>query len=138
MFWLIQLVLFVLLSFSESLETKLVFLNNEPSMNRPTVVDLNPSELNYLFMITLDKCNGSCNVVDDLSTKICYLSKTKVVNVKVFEMIVRIYEANTMLQHISCKCKSKFGSATCNSNQKQNHDECQCECKQYRTCKKIL
>ena len=25
----------------------------------------------YPFMITLDKCSGSCNLVNDLSTKIC-------------------------------------------------------------------
>ena len=31
----------------------------------------------YPHMISLNKCNGSCNVVDDLSTKICVPSKTK-------------------------------------------------------------
>ena len=50
----------------------------------PNVIDLNPVELDYYpFMISLDKCNGSCNAVDDLSTKICVLSETKDVNVKV-------------------------------------------------------
>ena len=30
----------------------------------PAVVELNPAELNYyLFMISLDKCHGSCNAV---------------------------------------------------------------------------
>ena len=28
-------------------------------------------------MISIDKCNRSCNVADDLSTKICIPSKTK-------------------------------------------------------------
>ena len=47
-------------------------------MIRPTPIDLNPVELDYLsFMISLDKCNGSCNAVDDLSTKICVPSETK-------------------------------------------------------------
>ena len=46
-------------------------------MARPALIDLNPIELNcYSFMISLDKCNGSCNATDDLSTKIC-ASKTK-------------------------------------------------------------
>ena len=32
----------------------------------PNVIDLNLVELDYyLFMISLDKCNGSCNAVDD-------------------------------------------------------------------------
>ena len=60
----------VFLSFSGSLTTKCVSLSNEPYMARPTVIHLNPIELNYdLFMISLDKCIGSCNVVDDLATK---------------------------------------------------------------------
>ena len=53
-------------------------LSNESCMARPTVIDLNPIELNYYpFMISLDKCNEICNAIDDLSTKICIPSKTK-------------------------------------------------------------
>ena len=38
-------------------------------MLRPTLIDLNPPELKYYpFMISLDKCNRSCNV---LSTPKC-------------------------------------------------------------------
>ena len=60
-------------------------LNKEPCLIRPTIIDLNPIELNYyLFMISLDKCNGSCNVVDNLSTKMCVPSEIKDLNVKVF------------------------------------------------------
>ena len=41
-------------------------------MCRSTLIDLNPIELNnYPFMISLDKRNGTCNVFDDLSAKIC-------------------------------------------------------------------
>ena len=66
-------------------------LNNEPCMIRPTLIDLNAIELNYFpFMISLDKCKGSCNAVDDLSTKISVPSETNDVNVKVFNMINRI------------------------------------------------
>ena len=34
-------------------------------------------------MISLGKCNGSCNAVDDLFTKICVPNKTKDIHVKV-------------------------------------------------------
>ena len=44
-------------------------------MASPALIDLNPVELNYHpLMISLDKCNGRCNAIDDLSMKIC--SKT--------------------------------------------------------------
>ena len=69
-------------------------------------------------MVSLDKCSGSCNAEYDLSTEICVLSKIKERHVKVFNMITRINEAETMVKHISCDGKCKFNSATCNSNQK--------------------
>ena len=46
------------------------------------LINLNVAELNYYpFMISVDKCNGSCNVADSLSIKTCVLSETKVINV---------------------------------------------------------
>ena len=73
----IKQVFIVLLGFIESLahvakisdQTKCLSLNDEPCMVRPILTDLNSVEVKYyLFMISLDKCTGSCNV---LSLKIC-------------------------------------------------------------------
>ena len=76
---------------------------------RPTPFDSNLVELNYYsFMISLDKCNGSCNAVGNLSAKICVPSKTKDVNVKVSNMIRSIFEAKKLVRHISCDCKCKI------------------------------
>ena len=48
--------------------TKCLVLNDESWMARSTVIDMNPVELKYyLFMISLNKCTGSCN---DLSPNI--------------------------------------------------------------------
>ena len=83
-------------------------------MVRPTVIDLDPADLKYYpFMISLDKCNGGCNM---LSLKICAPKKTKGINVKIFNMIANKNEAKTMTKHISCDCK----------NQKWNNETCQC------------
>ena len=80
---LIKQVFIVVLSFSSSLarDQKIcLFLNNEPCMVRPTLIDLNRVELNYyLSLISLDKCTGSCNV---LSRKIFVPEETKGINVK--------------------------------------------------------
>ena len=52
-------------------------------MIRPFLFDLNPVELKYYpFTISLGKCSGSYNSVNDLSMRICVPSKTKDVNVK--------------------------------------------------------
>ena len=92
-----------LLSFSRSLATKSVSLNNVTCMIRPNLINLYPLELKYhQFLITLDKCSGSCNCADDLSSKICVPSKKKDVNVEVFKTITNRNEAKTMVKHISC------------------------------------
>ena len=124
----------ILFSISESLATKCLFLNDEPCMVRPNLIDMNPVELKYYpFMISLKKCTGNCNV---LSPKICVPKETKDINVKTFNMITNKDEAKTMTEHISCDCKCKFISTTCNSKQKWNNKTCQCEYKNYHKCKK--
>ena len=40
-------------------------------MIRHTLTVLNTVELNYTFMMSLDKCSRSCNFADDLSPEIC-------------------------------------------------------------------
>ena len=77
-------------------------------------------------MIGLDKCNGSCNSVDDLSTKICVPNKTKNMTVRVLNMITNENEAKAMIKHISCGFKCKLNSTTYSSNRKWNNEICQC------------
>ena len=106
----------VLLSFSSSLATKCLFLNDEPCMVRPTLIGLNPVDLKYYpFMISLNKCTESCNV---LSPKICVPREKKEINVKAFNMITNKNEAKALIEHISCDCKFKFNSTVCNSYEK--------------------
>ena len=135
MFSLIKQVFIVFLSFSESLVRDLKkCLNDEPRMVRPILINLNPSELKYYpFVISLDKCNGSCNVS---SPKICVSKETKNLNVKVFNVLTIKNEAKTMAKQFSCDYKCKFNSTTCNSNQKWNNKTCQCESKNYHKCEK--
>ena len=98
-------------------------LDHEPCMIKPTLLHLNSVERNYYpFMISLNKCSGKCDSIDDLSTKIYIPSKTKDRNVEVFNMTTNKKEAKTMLKHISCDCKCKLNSTTCNSNKKVNNE----------------
>ena len=72
-------------------------------MVRPTRIDMNPVERKYYpFMISLNKCTGSWNV---LSPTICVPKVTKDINVKAFNMITNKEEAKPMTEHISCNCK---------------------------------
>ena len=109
----------VLLSFSSYLacdRTKCLFLNDKPCRVRPTLIDVNPLELKYYpFMISLNKCTGSCIV---LSPKICVPKETNDMHIKAFNIITNKNEAKATTEHISCDCKCKFNSAACNSKQK--------------------
>ena len=85
-----------LLTFSESLARKYIYVNIEQCLARPTVIDLNPNELqSYPFLTSLDRYNGSCNTPDDPSGKIYAPNKTETVNLKVFNMMTRINESKT-------------------------------------------
>ena len=102
MFRSIKQVLIALLSFSGSLAAKCMFLNDEPCLARPTVIDLNPNELHYYpFMVSLDRFNGTCNILDDPDGRICVLNKTGDVNLNVFNMTASINEAKTLGKHFT-------------------------------------
>ena len=81
MFSLTKQVFIVLLSLTRDW-TRCLFSNDEPCMVRPTSVDMNPFNFEYyLFMISSNKCTGSCNV---LSLKLWVPKGTKDTNFKVF------------------------------------------------------
>ena len=98
MFSFVKQVFLVLLSFCSSLATKCVSLNEEPCIARPNLIVLNPVEHKYnSFMISLDRCTGSCNV---FSPNICVPKETKDINVKAFNMLINKNEAKTMKKRI--------------------------------------
>ena len=108
-----------LLSVSRSLATKCVSLMcvSELCMIRPFLNYLNPVELKYYpFVSSLDKCNGSCNSFNVLFMRLCVASKTKDVNVKIFNMTTNKNETKTMVKHISYGCRCKCNSANCNEH----------------------
>ena len=78
--------------------TKCLFLSDVACMVRRTNIDLNPVELKYyLFMISLNKCTGSCHV---LSPKIYVPKEPKDINFKAFNVITNKNQAKIMTEHI--------------------------------------
>ena len=91
-------------------------------MIQPTLINLHPNEYNqeflyYPFLVKLDRCVGSCNTLNDLSSKVRIPSKTEDLNLSIFNMITGINESKTLTKHTSCECKCKFDGTKCNSNQ---------------------
>lgn len=47
-------------------------MNNKSCIVRPTFIDMNPDEFYYYpFIISLDRCDGSCKAVEDPSVILC-------------------------------------------------------------------
>ena len=64
----------VFLSFSSTLGTRCLPLNNEPGFFRPNLIGLNHVDLKYHpFMVS--HSNGCCVYGNDLFTKTCFLKK---------------------------------------------------------------
>ena len=85
--------------------------------------------LHYPFMVSLNRCNRSCNNFNDLSIRICVLNQTEDLNLNIFNMITGINESKTLIKRISCSCRCKFDDKKHNSNQHSYNEKCQCECK---------
>ena len=123
MFNIIKQLSIILLHFSELPVTK-YFLNDEPCVLTPAIIDVNSVEINYYpFMISLSKCIESCNAS---SKKIWVLKETRNINAKKINLIISKNEAKAMTEHISCGCKYKCNSRTYKSKQKWNNKTCQC------------
>ena len=89
---------------------------NQPCSARPTLTNLNLDELHYYpFIISMNRCDGSCSTVKDPSGRICFSSKVEGVNLKIINMMKGINESMTLGKHISCDCRCDFGDRKCNS-----------------------
>ena len=88
MFKFIKKVFITSLNFTRSLAcvakvsdcTKCISLSNPLSLARRTFIHLNLEELDCLLKVSLDRCNGSSSTLDELSSKIWFLSETENVN----------------------------------------------------------
>ena len=89
--------------------TKCVPLTYHQRTSQPTLINLHPKGLHYYqFAVNLERCVGSCNILNDLFNKVCVLNKTEDLNLNVFNMITGINQSKTLTKNISCKHKCKF------------------------------
>ena len=110
-------------------------------MIQPILNNLHPNEYSqefhyYPFSVKLDRCAGGCNIINDLSNKICVPNKTEDLNLSVFNMFTGINESKVLKKHISSEWKRRFDGRNCNSDQWWKNDKCWCECKKNHVCEK--
>ena len=89
-------------------DTKCVSLSNQKHVIQPTLINVNPNEYNREFQyqpftVKLGRCVGSCNTINDLTSKVCVPNKTKDLNLSVFNIIPGINKSKTLAKYISCE-----------------------------------
>ena len=87
-------------------------------MPRPKILNVNEGigeALFYLDNVLVNKCSGSCDILDNLMSKICVPKIIKNVNMKVYNFLMRLNETRNVLWHESCKCMSRLNSSVFNS-----------------------
>ena len=120
------MILFGSLSQANSLEY--ISMKNEECKVRPEIVNINTNNpIFYPFSIKVNKCNDSCNNINDPYARVCVPDTTKNLNVKVFNMISGINETRHIKWHETCKCICRLDGIIRNSKQRWNKDKCRCE-----------
>ena len=108
-----------------------------------TLINLHSNECNqelhyYPFPNKLNKYDGNCNTLNDLSNRVFVPNEKEDLNIHVFNMNICKNETNILTKCISCKCKNRFDEKICNSDRWWNNDKCLCECKLHVCEKDIL
>ena len=104
-------------------------------MVRSKLIDLNIDYFYYYsFIISVNRCYGSCGTVEDQFSGICVPEEKEDVNIIVFNMIKQINEQKTLVKHFSYEFRCEPDLRECSSRQKYNNDNCQpikhCECEE--------
>ena len=86
-----------------------ISVNNQECKIRSEIKNVNINEpMFYPYSITINKCNRSCNTINDLYAKLCVLDTIKNINVKVFNLMSRTNETRHIEWHKTCKCKCRL------------------------------
>ena len=82
-----------------------ISMKNRECKVRTEIVNVNSNNpIFYPFSIKINKCNGSCNNINNLYAKICVSYMIKDLNVKVFNLMSRTNETRHIKWHETCKC----------------------------------
>ena len=128
--WLINLAI-TLFSIIKTKALEFVSVTNQECMPRLKILDVNEGvgeALFYPYNLLVNKCNGSCNTLDDPMAKMCVPNIIKRIKMKVYNFLMRLNETRNVLWHKCCKCVCRLNSSVCNNKQIWNSDTGRCDC----------
>ena len=86
---------------------------NRKCMSRPKILDVNQGvgeALFYPYNVLVNKCSGSCDIINNLMAQLCVPGFLKRVNMQVYNFLIRLNETRSVLWHEICKCVCKLNS----------------------------
>ena len=104
---------------------------NQKCMPRPKILDVNEGigeALFYPYKVLVNKCSEVVILYIILCLKYVFLKSLNIVNMQVYNFIMRLNGTRNVLWHESCKCVCKLSSSVCNNKQIWNDDTCRCDC----------
>ena len=108
-----------------------VSMNNQECEIRSGIINVNTNEpVFYPYSITINKCKGSCNTINDSCATLCVSDTIKNINVKVFNLMSRTNKTRHIECHTTCKCKCRLDASVCSNKQRWYEEKCRCECKE--------
>ena len=106
-------------------------MNNQECTVRPEIININNNEPTfYPYSIKVDKCNCSCNNINDPYSKFSVPNVVKNINVKVFNLMSGTNETRHIKWLETCKCKCRQDPSVSNNKQRWNNNKFRCECKE--------
>ena len=88
---------------------KFVSMHNQQRKIRPQLMNVNSNEPSfYPYSIKLNKCSGSCNIINDPYEKLCVPDVVRNINIKVFHLMSRTNETRNVEWHETCKYKCRL------------------------------
>ena len=107
-----------------------ISIKNQKCKVRPEIVNINSNNpIFYSSCVTINRCNGNCNNINDPYGRICVPDTVKYLNVKAFNLMSKINETRSIKWHETCKCICRLNKIICNNKQKWNKGKCRCDCK---------
>ena len=131
--WLINLAI-GLFSIIKTKALECVSITNQECMPRPKILDVNQGvgeALFYPYNVLVNKFSGSYDSLDNPMAKLSVPNIIKRINMKVYNLLMRLNETRNVLWHESCKCVCRLNSSVCNNKQIWNSDTCRCDCNEY-------
>ena len=104
---------------------------HQKCMHKPKILDVNEGIGEALFYpcnVLVNKCSGSCDMLDDAMARLCVPNIIKNVNMKVYNFLMRLNETRNVLWHESCKCVCRLNLSVCSNKQIWNSDTGRCDC----------